>query len=610
VHKLLPYNIVGSGIKISNGLYEYRITTDDKLPFAQTYIRVAFYTDSKLGLQLLSLYPAKPISSPSAYYKSISSLSDIPLLITRFLTYWNAIFANDIRDKKRGTKIAAITGYLIDEVNDTFVFRTKVARFGDLGPFDVRAYSYSAYYSVCFRKRYVTNETFIYSINPLPSSETFVTAAPTGTFTPIDVSDTITLTDYNVESQADIMKRNMFRSFRLKVDDVRGTQTDKRVEIARMYFYTDIDGSQGNSKVKVDIRTAVATVEGVLTNYYLPPSESTCKTNYTLVVDPETKIKSCVAPSITYLLVDNTACGIGYYNDSGVCKSSGYFQDVLNDALITANSYVPRLRLNLSTSSTNARYLTVDFNSIIKVQAYSFIVGSALTAPTKWTLEGSLDNINWSVVDSKYSIYKYTYPNNIVSFFHAGYFSINVLTPASSTSIGNVGQIPQYAQVTNEIREGFKSPDKNVRRFQIIRWKIRETYVPTAPYVHASTLEFYTDAGPVPISAMKISNPHGSRSSSTNAPNKLLCMDEGYWIDYNKSEILIKFNLDLLPANPIYGFRFTVPSKIEKSIDYAPGKWLLEGSYDGRTWVLLHERVDRARILEYASPIYKFNQQI
>jgi hypothetical protein len=110
---------------------------------------------------------------------------------------------------------------------------------------------------------------------------------------------------------------------------------------------------------------------------------------------------------------------------------------------------------------------------------------------------------------------------------------------------------------------------------------------------------------------MKITNPHGSRRTAADGPTAILSDQEGKrWVDYNKSELLITFDLTKLPSNPIYGFQFTIPSGTADAKDYFPARWLLEGSYDGRSWDPIHKKSDKARILGGASPVYKFSQSI
>ena len=165
--------------------------------------------------------------------------------------------------------------------------------------------------------------------------------------------------------------------------------------------------------------------------------------------------------------------------------------------------------------------------------------------------------------------------------------------------------------MTAETIEGFSSPDASKKRMRNIRWKIVETQKPDAAYVHASRLQFHTKAGPIPANLIKITNPLGTRRQASDGPKSLLTdSNDTRWVDYNKSDLLIMFDLTKLPANPIYGFQFAVPANVERSVDFVPARWLLEGSYDGRTWIPLHEKSDRARIIGNASPIYKFSQQI
>jgi hypothetical protein len=165
--------------------------------------------------------------------------------------------------------------------------------------------------------------------------------------------------------------------------------------------------------------------------------------------------------------------------------------------------------------------------------------------------------------------------------------------------------------MTTETLEGFLNADPSKKRMRHLRWKIMETQKPTAPYVHASMLQFHTGAGPIPASAIKISNPLGTRRRSADGPSSLLSdSNDIRWVDYNKSDLLIMFDLAKLPTNPIYGFQFAIPENVENSVEFLPARWVLEGSYDGRIWTLIHEKSDRARIMGTASPIYKFSEQI
>ena len=229
-------------------------------------------------------------------------------------------------------------------------------------------------------------------------------------------------------------------------------------------------------------------------------------------------------------------------------------------------------------------------------------------------MQGSINNTDdWKDIHTQGS---YTYPTTdstikigdasikSLAFYNPGVFDFN-----SASSPATATQVLDYSSQKPRIKEGFKQSEKPVRRMRSLRWKIQETQLPLAPYVHATRLQLHTMAGPIPADTIRVSNPQGTRRSPADGPDKLLGA-AGRWVDYNKSEVLITLRLDALPANPIYGFQFAVPPGIPNAIDYFPARWLLEGSYDGHTWVPLHVKSDRARIMGDASPIYKFTQEI
>ena len=150
---------------------------------------------------------------------------------------------------------------------------------------------------------------------------------------------------------------------------------------------------------------------------------------------------------------------------------------------------------------------------------------------------------------------------------------------------------------------------KGVARLAAIRFKVLETQNPDSPFVHMSMLQFHTKSGIVPPECIQISNQHGSRRSAANRPEALLSTTAQRWVDYNKSELLVQFKMETMPADPVTGIRFYIPTGVATSVsalDAFPAKWKIEGSYDRRTWFPLHEKLDKARILGGASPVYQF----
>jgi hypothetical protein len=467
------------------------------------------------------------------------------------------------------------------------------------------------------------------------SGGTAGTAGTAGTFTAISASsgsgsgsDT-----YIVQSPVQIsLNQNKFRSFKFTITKVNGDGNSQRTraEIARINFWStgtsSTSGTSGSTQTfsPANINKALVEVAGTYANY--TSKTGICKPGYTSQKNPTNdSLIECVAnidqsyPAVSDGQGAYVACGIGYYGPieytlpSGQkemrCMPTGYFQDVLNPAIINTNMYVPRLRLNVNQT------LTVDLNSIQRVDAFSFILGSVHNRPLTWTLQGSINNIDWVYLYNQQSDFQYNIqPGKKYSFYDPGFFLFSPSTSSMPTSqLGSaptaVNQRPMQTQLLEETKEGFLNPNASKKRLRNLRWKIMETQRPDALYVHASMLQFHTKAGPVPADAIKISNPLGIRRKSADAPASLLSA-ERRWVDYNKSDLLITLDLTKLPANPIYGFQFALPANVENSVDFLPARWLLEGSYDGRIWTPLHEKPDRARIMGAASPIYKFSQEI
>ena len=621
VQALVPYTVVSSAGSLSTTIFEYRITTENTLDFGQTFLCASFYTETDGSTQLAYLVPADTATSPNAF---LATSQNFVALANQFRSYWNGVF---VKNKNVGNKIGTIAGYTINRADDSITFVADSATFGPLGKYDVQKYYSAALYKVFFRIPYTGTGTgpFIYKLSPTPSGTIQESSGTSGTFTPLSTGQAGSdpSSEYVIQSPQQIMNTGLFRSFKFTVTKVAqdtpivGTSPRTRAEITRIYFYagSQSSGTSSYAFTPLSPRNAVVSLDGVYSNYTI--TSGSCSTGYTgspRQTNTGDTITDCIVNpgnNASYVPSANVACGIGYYkDDSNNCISSGYYQEVLNPALITTNKFVPRLRL------TVGQPMTVDFNEINPVNAFSFVLGSSYNRPLQWTLQGSINNTDWINLQVQSTDFPYATTvtaGNAKSFFNPGYFLFSfsgagVLSNTRSAAT----QVAQYLQQgSTETVEGFKGPEPNRRRMRTLRWKILETQRPNAAYVHASMLRFFTAAGPVPTDAMKITNPHGSRRSAADGPTAILSDQEGKrWVDYNKSELLITFDLTKLPSNPIYGFQFTIPSGTADAKDYFPARWLLEGSYDGRTWDPIHKKSDKARILGGASPVYKFSQSI
>ena len=627
VQALVPYTIVSSAgaTTAPANTFEYRITTENTLEFGETFIRAGFYTETDGSTQLAYLVPADIATSPNAF---LATSQNFVALANQFRTYWNGEF---VKNKMVGNKIGTIAGYYMNRAEDSITFVANSATFGPLGKYDVQKYYSAALYKVFFRTPYATGtgtSPFIYKLSPLTSGTIQESTGTSGTMVPLSTGSAGSdpSSDYQMKTPQQIMNMGLFRSFKFTVTAVAqdgiaaGSPARTRAEISRIYFYSGSPsgGSGGSSYsfTQISARNAIVRLEGVYANYTTALGGS-CGPQYTAEerttgageTVTECRVKPGANPS--YIPPANVACGIGYFkDDSNNCVSSGYFQEVLNPAMITTNKYVPRLRLDVGKS------MTVDFNEITQVNTFSFILGSSFNRPLRWTLQGSINNIDWMNLHVQNTDFPYgttVTAGKATSFFNPGYFLFSFSASGSLSNQRNPAtQLAQYMQQgSTETVEGFKGPEPTKPRMRTLRWKILETQRPNAPYVHVSTLRFFTGAGPVPTAAVKITNPHGSRRTAADGPAALLSDKEGArWVDYNKSELLITFDLAKLPSNLINGFQFAVPSGITDSKEYFPARWLLEGSYDGRNWIPLHKKSDKARILGEASPVYKFSQSI
>jgi len=624
VQALVPYTIVSSAGQATApaNTFEYRITTENTLEFGDTFIRAGFYAETDGSTQLAYLVPADPATSPNAF---LATSQNFVALANQFRTYWNGEF---VKNKMVGNKIGTITGYYFNRAEDSITFVANSATFGPLGKYDVQKYYAAALYKVFFRTPYATGTStgpFIYKMSPLPSGTIQESTGTAGTIIALSTGSAGSdpSSDYQMKTPQQIMNMGLFRSFKFTVtavaQDGAGSSGRTRAEISRIYFYSGSPsgGSGGSSYAftQISARNAVVRLAGVYANYTTALGGS-CGPQYTAeertTSTGETVTECRVNPGAnpSYVPPANVACGIGYFkDDSNNCVSSGYFQEVLNPAMVTTNKFVPRLRLNVNQS------VTIDFNEITQVNTFSFILGSSFNRPLRWVLEGSVNNIDWMNLHVQNTDFPYgttVTAGKPISFFNPGYFLFSFSASGSlSNQRSPATQLAQYTQTSTETVEGFKGPEPNKPRMRTLRWKILETQRPNAPYVHVSMLRFFTGAGPVPTAAVKITNPHGSRRTAAEGPAALLSDKEGgRWVDYNKSELLITFDLAKLPSNLINGFQFTVPSGITDSKEYFPARWLLEGSYDGRNWIPLHKKSDKARIIGDASPVYKFSQSI
>jgi hypothetical protein len=567
--------------------------------------------------QLSVLRPATPAESPNSFLNS--GTVDFVRLATQFLQFWNGKFA---AAGNVGNKIGTITGYTTNVTSDSIIFFATSSDYGPIvGGYDVINYYSNATYEVTFR---VSSNPIIYKTNPIPGKSPSTGSTETGSPISINVSgsDSGSLgSPYSVINPANLINiLHYVRYVKFIVLSSGPANTYNHAEISRIAFHIVASPS---SYTQVDVRAGSVSVEGIYESYYLPPNETVCKPGYNLVIDSKTLSKFCqVASPDIYTPVDNTACGIGYItkSTSGAaatsCQSTGYFQEILDtNSLFTANQYTPRLRINKKDDGSY-KYVQIDFRNVIQIDAFSFITGSQNTLPLTWVLLGSIDVNTWLPLHTQSTPFNYNHnlPGTTIAapnaFYNPGIFPFNTPGKGSQPAPSVVTQSVSYGN--NVGVEGFKVPKRGTgARIQLLRFTVLETQDDDSPFVHMSMLEFHTSSGMVPSNCIRISNPQGSRRSGKDGPDSLLLSDcSRRWVDYNKSELLIQFKTDCLSDDPIYGFRFHMPCVGDEPISSVPAKWVLEGSYDRRSWIVLHRKDENARFMENKSPIYKFLESV
>jgi hypothetical protein len=243
-------------------------------------------------------------------------------------------------------------------------------------------------------------------------------------------------------------------------------------------------------------------------------------------------------------------------------------------------------------------------------------------------MEGSINGTDWTTLYNQSS--NYSYPSDKSKAFYTPAIFVFTNDIEGQTTTGAT-QNPVYKNIASTdfqatFTEGFQerpvlpslSPitegyplltdsKPTVAPLRLLRMKFRETHNPDSRFVHMSRILFHTKNGTIPSECIRITNPQGSRRSPLSKPDALLKSETNRrWVDYNKSELLIQFKTDTMPKESITGFQFYIPTGVDNPLDALPSKWILEGSYDGKTWITLHEKTERARFMGVASPVYNF----
>lgn len=353
---------------------------------------------------------------------------------------------------------------------------------------------------------------------------------------------------------------------------------------------------------------------------------------------------------------ENLPCAIGFEKDRTIttkCNLTANFSRV-NINQIVLNPLTPRLKLNLGQA------LVISLNNNEKVDYFSFTTGAARARPTLWTLEGSMDGVRWFLINSPTSPYQYTGNTAststgkiVYSFIETNYFPTSLTLTGAPLTNPHTGVSNNYifendpsTSTSTPITESFQNPTildtptepkfrrrvptlnnsytlpLNVhtssslntqmpvqaeRRIQYLRLKIIDTRSKSQT-THMASLQFITALGTLPTKYYKITNPMGIHPSSKHGPDALSDSTR-YWINSNRQPLLIKFSS--LPATALQGFQFSAPSYINSNpFDNLPSEWIMEGSYDGRTWEIYNKTTAPSIFDGYISPVYKFTKEI
>ena len=332
---------------------------------------------------------------------------------------------------------------------------------------------------------------------------------------------------------------------------------------------------------------------------------------------------------------DAAAARFNALTDTPQCKLRYFFNDVLYTFTKsdTLNAYTPRLVLRPNQS------LVIRFNDYIDINGYIVVGGAGSRTPSSWKLEGSINGLQWADIHSQSSPtftsdanFKYTNPIlRIPSSAASKSYQIDAnrssetITPITTTEGFQTYQpawqplrmaeqaplqfMPSFRQTRAAIPVAPVAPVttriREETRMTWFRFRVLETRDPMSKYVSMSDFRFYTATGtPADMRGIKVSNFGGTRRSPKEGPEALF-LPNGRWVDYSKSPLLFRFETR---EAPFIGYRFS-----ETTGDWAaaPAKWVLEGSYDGRAWTILHDsRRAPVGIQGTGSAVHRFLNQV
>lgn len=579
-----------SGKRVSANTCEYRLTPSLSLPFADTYRRIAFYTESGQP-RILSSAPGSESATPAVnlYQPSLRTLDNTTLTNlcklakSAYNTANDTISATNSVFRKRFGNVSGPIGYIANQ--DALVISATSADIGPNGNLDIRRFYEPAYFVVVFRKpptAAVTGDagSVVYSITRLDAAPAMETVKTSFTWT--EPADDIVIPVLASLRDTTGFALRMVRLTNITGDPIQFFRINFRtnsVAFVPPYATVSLTGMDGETPLLE--KRVNATSAGV------------CPTGYIQGIDPTTQFITCTLDQVSsvipaedgefYRYTPNASaiCRLGYTLNNGVCELNYNFSEFIS-LYPGANPSTESPRITLQ----NGQAIIINFNDYIRINEY-LVIGGTPQSSVSWILEGSNNGTSWATISI--ITRSFTKPLEITPYYTLGSATTEAAPPPQS-----------WVLPTAIMKEQFTNPGHPGRR----AW-LRFRWLTAAPFVAMSMLRFYTEKGLVPTSSMRLSNPGGSRRNPAEGPDALLANSSSKrWVDYNKQPLLVR--IDPLPAEPIVAFRFYIPTVREG----VPTSWILEGSADGRSWAPVHEQRTPITMLDQSSPYLRLTSPL
>ena len=267
---------------VTSDTYDYRVTSNDSLPFSDIYKRITFQMVGS-ALRIKRVVDA-PITSGFAFFKKhpVSTTDLMSKCANALRDYWN-VKNNGMSETVNKSIIGNITGYYYKQESDSIVFRAIACDYGINGPNDIRRYSDARYFEGVFRKQYgktdltysstsTTNTIIVYSVEELASAPTSVTSF-SSTYTSTSLNYT---KDYNAgyrqrSLRDELMATHNFRFLRFKITKTPVSSTAgeaNRAEITQINFYKKNTGTTNVNTTPIVFKSSKFSVDGLSDPFY------------------------------------------------------------------------------------------------------------------------------------------------------------------------------------------------------------------------------------------------------------------------------------------------------------------------------------------------------